>query len=165
VGDPDVTVSAALSPKPTSPNEAHPSPGSYTPGAEAAPLVGCLGGVRTPPRDAALAALQLALRTPPPPSSSSASAGGGDAPPLDVAVLLSGDVLRRVGAAHVAPSPRPGLAQDCTHWCAPGPTDALAHLVVALVSEHGGDAKRFEAAMRYATQSEEGRSGGRAGKR
>ena len=89
--------------------------------------VGCLARVCPPPREVVLVALQ-------------------QVDGLAGLAILDGGLQHGHGLAHVV---RPPLVhrQDCTHWCAPGMSDALALVVLNLIDLYGGNRSAFVDAM------------------
>jgi len=103
--------------------------GSYTPGAHAVAgkhQQGCLAKVCPPPRDVALSRL--------------ATLG------LPLAVLGQ-DLAYHHGFGHILAAPAASMRQDCTHWCAPGLSDAFGSLLVSLVTLYDGNRTKFVQAM------------------
>jgi hypothetical protein len=98
--------------------------------ASAPELLGCVGHVCPSVRERALARIR-ALRLP--------------------LAIIGGDLMYSVGAAHPAPASfnqqGKSLAQDCTHWCAPGINDVLVSIITNLVLRYDGNRTAFVAAM------------------
>jgi hypothetical protein len=46
------------------------------------------------------------------------------------------------------------MRQDCTHWCAPGLSDAVGSLLVSLITLYDGNRTKFVEAMVRAKTSE-----------
>ena len=63
--------------------------------------------------------------------------------------ILGADLMHRHGGSHISPAVF-GVGkhggQDCTHWCAPGMSDAIASVVLSLVDLYGGSRWAFESA-------------------
>jgi len=66
-------------------------------------------------------------------------------PPL---AIINGDIMHQHGKGHISPGPRRGLLQDCTHWCAPGITDVLVHVLISLITLYHGNETEFILSMK-----------------